>query len=1130
LLSGSFFVGLPDDEMTTIIMNESPQTKTSNNSNNNNNTRTAKNGNNKRKNNNNKTSLSSSAVVVSSSYSSCLLHPTVKIPVTLQAHDLEGCQDLVAELAGYSPHLQQSTLVHYNHTLRSIAGKDKNKNNNKKSLSDKRRNEILARCLQKTKETQQQCSSSSGNNQSATTPTAETSPLSPPAAVAAAETRQDQPTSPSPQQEFLSLSRAISSETAPPSIVLPKSRINLGPSAASMVHSMNENPSLQYEALVACDEAALKMRHSSGETKIAEQEGQFLFTNILKSLVLQQQAQEHQQEQPLEQGTTTDTSTTTIIRQSKSVNKKHHGVSMESSQRKGGDSHDDAMDVSNGGSILATCNKKKNKEDNRTPVTLPTTKFKLEESAAILFHDMDTNLQQEALVACDQAALDLLQKGSSVKKPVEFFTTVLQKLQNKHNNNTRGTTTINNKLTTTSSATRTTSDKKGGILKLDHSNNNINNKDTSKISSKNKPVKVQILHKASTPPAKPLGHDRSSSNGVELQRVNSCNEEAEHTIVMLKRQLEDRTRQHRDLEKKTWDLTKLWEAEKYSVSAYKERITTLEAAIQKLQHQLVEKDVFVEEQLKQARHRQQEQIQQQGDYKDMMNAFMKLSKELCHVQEEKRDLEQIIETEKTSHKTKDEEIRQLKAELKRSEMLRPTPRNNDVESQRVQALQRQLRQTQEKLAKLAGSGDNNNNNSSDNKIAGAKKTSVYLVNNKEKLSLADFVLESGATPQILQRPSSSSIDNDERGATQILQTSSGLLGYDETIQLLQRPHRVSSTSNSSDVAPHLLEVELPSQAVETTLTECQQQQQPSEAESKGILFHGIGKGYDETDEEDNVDTTTTEIDFLLASFEDGELQVDSDERRVTRTLHLDIARNSEVVAVHLILSLPEGYPTTAPLQVEASLAPEINPSVPARKVTMDALPDLVNVCRWEANGSVGRQALFSVLQTADKWVENEWHGIQAKRLPADASGKACLLSTGAGSKLQIARILLSTHHLVDADKIGLVKTTASHYNLGGYMKCGYPGLILVEGLEDNCTFFVESIVQQRMKLRNKSKAAWKSDSSTFSVAGTVVVDVEEDLDGERKLPKKLIEIDKSREGMECFREFCTGVDLDKYLN
>ena len=681
-------------------------------------------------------------------------------------------------------------------------------------------------------------------------------------------------------------------------------------------------------------------------------------------------------------------------------------------------------------------------------------------------------------------------------------------------------------------------------------------------------------------PAKSSSNNATSKTTVNSNNKNNPETVDQRTIRELRAQLDAKHQQLYDAQKKSDDLFKLWESEKHIVAACKHRnqlledkiqtvyqleqsntdlkqqvsdsskhASRLENEIQQLRKQLQQKEEYLNATLQSNRQARESVTQQQSEYKDLISTFSSLSKELVQSQQEKREMEQALAAVRAMVQTKDEDMARLKLELKRSEMLRPTPRPSPAaasESEKVQALQRELQETKAKLEILTKGG----------RKGKKKKANHPTVIVKRELpdrpSLADFVPPQGV--QILQRTAST--DTNGTGVNSVAgeqATSAAAMAImqqqqmfdDAGVQLLPPPPSLPGGQQQAEQQEYV--------------TLCQQEMQAAPEHKRDIIFHGVDRGYDSVssdDENHNDDDegdgtgsqdeddgdVTTEMDFLLASFDESEIAVEIDPPRVTRTLHLDIDRKAEVVDVHLILSIPEGYPATAPLQVEASLAPEqpqqndsgSGPSVEARKVVMDALPDLINVCRWEANGSLGSPSLFTVLQTADHWVENEWHGIQAKRLPSDSLGRACLPPPGS-SHYKIARTLLSTHHLMDPDKITFIKSTAGRYNLGGYAKLGYPGFLLVEGLEDNVAFFVEAIIQEVRRLRQNSKTTksaskfGKADTAKFAVAGKIAVEVDGELDSGRALPKKLIEIDKSKEGMEAFRGLCSQVGLDIYL-
>jgi hypothetical protein len=489
-----------------------------------------------------------------------------------------------------------------------------------------------------------------------------------------------------------------------------------------------------------------------------------------------------------------------------------------------------------------------------------------------------------------------------------------------------------------------------------------------------------------------------------------------------------------------------------------------------------------------ATHLQQCQTLEQ-ESRDMSKLVNKLTQELCFAQEEKRELLQTLQTERDHQKTKEFELQKARAALKRSEMLRPSNKNASS-SNRMLALRRELQETQEKLAKEKRK--HNNNSGAIMSAKGKEKEQ-----SREKPLLFDFI-DHQSDVQSLQR----------RGVSNDL-VESGNINNNSNNDFNRNTN--TGTLNGGDT--------------NNTILARQFEDNVPFQRDEPIHFGGM--------EETNGDSkyVDDELDFLMSAYSDEELHVE--ENKVIRTLNLDFDHNKETVLVNVSLTIPEGYPQTAALVVEASLSQEAsgasnNSSNEVIKVAMDSLPGLLEVCRCEANGSVGGDnVLFTVIQTAEQWVQNERSGIQAKYLPANAAnGKSCL-PTGGIASLDLCRILISTHHIVDLEKIQLVKSTASKYDVGGYIKTGYPGYILVEGLEDNCTSFYEFIVQQRTKLR-KSKG--KTDSATFSLAGKVTSTVLiTEVDAGRLLPKTFIEIEQSREGMEIMEGFCNKVGLQKYM-
>ena len=55
-----------------------------------------------------------------------------------------------------------------------------------------------------------------------------------------------------------------------------------------------------------------------------------------------------------------------------------------------------------------------------------------------------------------------------------------------------------------------------------------------------------------------------------------------------------------------------------------------------------------------------------------------------------------------------------------------------------------------------------------------------------------------------------------------------------------------------------------------------------------------------------------------------------------------------------------------------------------------------------------------------------------------------------------------------------VKGMAGKYNLGGFIKIGKPGLVVIEGLEFNCDIFVDNMERQKKNFRNVGKVSERS--------------------------------------------------------
>jgi hypothetical protein len=124
------------------------------------------------------------------------------------------------------------------------------------------------------------------------------------------------------------------------------------------------------------------------------------------------------------------------------------------------------------------------------------------------------------------------------------------------------------------------------------------------------------------------------------------------------------------------------------------------------------------------------------------------------------------------------------------------------------------------------------------------------------------------------------------------------------------------------------------------------------------------------------------------------------------------------------------------------------------KSVWNALPYLIDACRDQAAGVVGEEAVLTVLSRADAWVQEEWPKFNTEEESTDDIQNR---NTAPSLQPVLGRRLVYSHHLISKTKRADIKDLASHYGLTGYMKIGWPGIILIEGGEENCNQFYDDI-------------------------------------------------------------------------
>eukprot|EP00970_Alexandrium_tamarense_P014493 scaffold4172_cov212-Alexandrium_tamarense.AAC.15 len=462
------------------------------------------------------------------------------------------------------------------------------------------------------------------------------------------------------------------------------------------------------------------------------------------------------------------------------------------------------------------------------------------------------------------------------------------------------------------------------------------------------------------------------------------------------------------------------------------------------------------------------------------------------------NLERDLASERSKREAAEANVEELTRFMKRSEMIRPSKYSSVEDRDReVEKLRRELFQTKEKL-----------------KIESRKYATISQKKGKggKATSLKDWIdtgLPSSAEVNVhMPRPTQSSL-SDAKAETQSSPThSSKPASATPQITILTRPAIQDGDTHTIPAGSSEQNTLLPP---DTTLENIPHPSLPhqfdTELEGAPLRFDGTRNKFCG---EDDTNPLHDELAFLLSAYAADEISVK--DSKVIHSIQLLIGNNEKYVKIHLTLTIPDGYPSEV-LGVDATIDGSSACSHDVRKCVMDALPQLVQICKWEADANKGQEALFSVLMVADTWSQNDWRNIISRKVKTDAPNEEM------GGAVEMCTSLVYTHHLVETEKIQMVKKIASKLSLGGYLRVGKPGLVLVEGAsEDDCDEMLRELAHCRKVFY----------SMTFKSHGKTTRRVS-DVNSSRLLPHKLSQLEGDKNGMDILKEACEKLGLAEVL-
>lgn len=218
-------------------------------------------------------------------------------------------------------------------------------------------------------------------------------------------------------------------------------------------------------------------------------------------------------------------------------------------------------------------------------------------------------------------------------------------------------------------------------------------------------------------------------------------------------------------------------------------------------------------------------------------------------------------------------------------------------------------------------------------------------------------------------------------------------------------------------------------------------------------------------QDESRDRQLAELEFVTAAYNpDTEAWHDvtsTGDPVVYRKLLLEGRKNDNSVMICLSLTMPPTYPVgEEPLQVAVRLCDETSHcDHHLRKIALDAQSHIQALAERAANEGVGLEAVFTVLSLVEEWVfQGGWKDFFDQRFLHDQPPtnqetqkklQPCIVTFG--------RRLIYSHHIISKVKRADIKALASDHKLTGYMKIGWPGLLIIEGAEDDCIDFYDKI-------------------------------------------------------------------------
>eukprot|EP00956_Cyclotella_meneghiniana_P031937 scaffold85715_cov50-Cyclotella_meneghiniana.AAC.1 len=270
-----------------------------------------------------------------------------------------------------------------------------------------------------------------------------------------------------------------------------------------------------------------------------------------------------------------------------------------------------------------------------------------------------------------------------------------------------------------------------------------------------------------------------------------------------------------------------------------------------------------------------------------------------------------------------------------------------------------------------------------------------------------------------------------------------------------------------------------------------------------------------------------ELEFVQSAYSTEEAWISKNDgcRSVFRLLQLPVVLSvntrHDSVIIHLHLKLPAAYPirNDAHLIISASLeSSSANPSL-IRKAALNAITSLVTTCQSAAcDYAQYGESIWHVFHVAEEWIDNDWPNMllqqqvtQSMKSIDNTPASSSPTSSHNQTTIPIGRRAIYSHHIIANSKRKDLASLAHNYKLGGYVKIGWPGIILFEGDETS----VQTVVDEIKTWRWQHLSVRVEESFDVNI-GTI--------DSYRKLPKTFVELGEN--DMSLLAQYCREAGLE----